>query len=79
MCPTLIQGLHGSSSESSGGSRVRLFASLRTAAHHDPLSIGFSRQEYWSGPPFPSPGDLAKPENKGQIQVSSTIDRVFNI
>ena len=29
-----------------------------TAAHQAPLSIGFSRQEYWSGLPFPSPGGL---------------------
>ena len=28
-----------------------------TVAHQDPLSMGFSRQEYWSGVPFPSPGD----------------------
>ena len=32
-----------------------------TVAHQAPLSIGFSRQEYWSGLPFPSPGDLADP------------------
>ena len=31
-------------------------------AHKAPLSMGFSRQEYWSGLPFPSPGDLPKPE-----------------
>ena len=36
-------------------SLVRLCAILWTAAHQDPLSIGFSRQEYWSGLPFPSP------------------------
>ena len=30
-------------------------------AHQAPLSIGFSRQEYWSGLPFPSPGDLPDP------------------
>ena len=30
-------------------------ATLQTAAHHAPLSLGFSRQEYWSGLPFPSP------------------------
>ena len=36
-------------------SRVRLFATSWTAASHDPLSLGFSRQEYWSGLPFPSP------------------------
>ena len=29
-----------------------------TVAHQAPLSLGFSRQEYWSGLPFPSPGDL---------------------
>ena len=32
-----------------------------TIAHQAPLSMGFSRQEYWSGLPFPSPGDLANP------------------
>ena len=42
-------------------SYVRLFATLGTAAHQAPLSIGFSRQEYWSGLPFPSPGDLPDP------------------
>ena len=40
-------------------SRVRLFATPRTIACQAPLSIGFSRQEYWSGLPFPSPGDLS--------------------
>ena len=42
-------------------SRVRLFATPRTVAYQDPLSLGFSRQEYWSGLPFPSPGDLPDP------------------
>ena len=37
---------------------VRLFATCWTAARQAPLSTGFSRQEYWSGPPFPPPGDL---------------------
>ena len=32
-----------------------------TVAHQSPLSMGFSRQEYWSGLPFPSPGDLPNP------------------
>ena len=36
-------------------SRVRLFATPQTVAHQAPLSMGFSRQEYWSGLPFPSP------------------------
>ena len=34
---------------------VRLFTTPRTAAHQAPLSMGFSRQEYWSGVPSPSP------------------------
>ena len=42
-------------------SRVRLFATPWTVAHQAPLSMGFSRQEYWSGLPFPSPGDLLDP------------------
>ena len=42
----------------SRSSLVRLFATLWTAAHQAPLSMGFSRQEYWSGLPCPSPGDL---------------------
>ena len=42
-------------------SHVRLFATPWTVAHQAPLSMGFSRQEYWSGLPFPSPGDLPNP------------------
>ena len=41
-------------------SRVRLSATPWTAAHQAPLSMGFSRQKYWSGLPFPTPGDLSK-------------------
>ena len=40
---------------------VRLFATPWTIAHQAPLSMGFSRQEFWSGLPFPSPGDLPNP------------------
>ena len=39
-------------------SRVRLFATPWTVAHQALPSMGFSRQEYWSGVPFLSPGDL---------------------
>ena len=42
-------------------SRVWLFATLWTVAHQAPLSLEFSRQEYWSGLPFPYPGDLSNP------------------
>ena len=42
-------------------SPVRLFVTPWTVAHQAPPSMGFSRQEYWSGLPFPSPGDLPDP------------------
>ena len=42
-------------------SRVRLFSTPWTVAYQAPPSMGFSRQEYWSGLPFPSPGDLPNP------------------
>ena len=48
-------------------SRVRLCATLWTIACQAPLSMGFSRQEYWSGLPFPSPGYLPNPE----IEIAS--------
>ena len=37
------------------------FLTSRTVACQAPLSVGFSRQEYWSGLPFPLPGDLPDP------------------
>ena len=39
-------------------SGVRLFATPWTVTHQAPPSLEFSRQEYWSGLPFPTPGDL---------------------
>ena len=42
-------------------SHVRLFATTWTVAYQAPPSMGFSRQECWSGLPFPSPGDLPNP------------------
>ena len=52
------------------------FCDLRTVAHQAPLSMGFSRQEYWSGQPFPSPGDLPdsgiEPESPA-MQVDSLL------
>ena len=41
--------------------RVRLFVTLWTVAHQAPLSMGFSRKEYWSGLPCPLPGNLPYP------------------
>ena len=43
-------------------SHVRLFSTPWTVTYQALLSMGFSRQEYWSGLPFPSPGDLPDPE-----------------
>ena len=40
---------------------VRLFVTIWTVAYQAPPSMGFSRQECWSGLPFPSPGDLPDP------------------
>ena len=42
-------------------SRVRLFVTPWTIDYEAPLTMGFSRQEYWSGLPFPSPGDVPDP------------------
>ena len=42
-------------------SHVQLTATSWTMAHQAPLSMGFSRQKYWSGLPFPPPGDLPNP------------------
>ena len=49
-------------------SRVWLFVIPWTAAYQSPQSMEFSRQEYWSGLPFPSPGDLPDP----RIEPGST-------
>ena len=43
-------------------SHVQLFATAWTVAHQTPMSMGFPRQEYWSGLIFLSPGDLPNPE-----------------
>ena len=45
-------------------SRVQLFATPWTVVHQVPLSVEFSRQEYWSGLTFPPPGNLPKPGMK---------------
>ena len=49
---------------------VQLFETQWNAAHQAPLSMGFSRQEYWSRLPFPSPGHLPDPA----IESASPID-----
>ena len=54
-------------------SRVRLCVTLWTAARRTPLSMGFSRQEYWSGLPCPPPGDLSDPGIKPASPASPTL------
>ena len=48
-------------SESEVAQSVRLFETPWTVAYQGPLSMGFSRQGYWTGLPFPSPEDLPDP------------------
>ena len=48
----------------SGFSHVQLFATPCTVARQAPLSMRFSRQEYWTGLPFPPPQDLPDPGTK---------------
>ena len=48
-----------------------------TAAHQAPLSMGFSRQEYWSGLPYPPPGDLPDPRIEPTSPVSYIAGRFF--
>ena len=54
-------------------SRVQLFGTPWTAARQTPLSMGFSRQEYWSGLPCPDPGDLPDPGIKPASPTSPTL------
>ena len=52
---------------------VQLFVILWSVAHQVPLSIGFSRQEYWSGLPCPPPGDLPNPGIKPMSLASPAL------
>ena len=54
-------------------SHVRLFAIPWTVTHHNPLSMRFCRQEYWSGLPFPPLGDLPDPGIESVSPVSSAL------
>ena len=54
-------------------SSVQLFATLWTVAYQAPLSMGFSRQEYWSGLPCPSPGHLPRPGIKPASLMSPAL------
>ena len=54
-------------------SRVQLFVTLQTIVRQAPLSMGFSRQEYWSGLPCPPLGDLPYPGIKPASSVSPAL------
>ena len=57
---------------------VRLFVTPWSVAHHQaPLSMGFSRQEYWSGLPCPPPGDLPDPGIEPMSLVSAALAGKF--
>ena len=58
-------------------SRVQLSATPWTVACQAPLSMGFRRQEYWSGLPFPTSGNLSNPGIELVSPVSSTVGRFF--
>ena len=55
-------------------SRVRLLATPGTAAHQAPPSTGFSRQEYWSGVPLPSPETVTR-----RVETRSQLRRIVCI
>ena len=56
---------------------ARLFATPWTVVHQLPLSMGFSRQEYWSRLPFPSLGDLPDPGIESASLVSPALEGGF--
>ena len=58
-------------------SHVGIFMTPWAAAHQAPLSMGFSRQEYWNGLSFPTSGDLSNPGVKPVPFVSSTLTGRF--
>ena len=56
---------------------VQLFATPWTVAYQAPLSMGFSRQEYWNGLPCPPPGDLPKPGTEPMSLTSPALAGKF--
>ena len=57
--------------------RIQLFATPWTVAHQAPLSTGFLRQEYWSGLPFPTLGDLPNPRIEPMSLASPALQAFF--
>ena len=65
--------IHGKKVKVKSLSHVQLFVTPWTVAYQAPRSMGFSRQEYWSGLPFPSPGDLPDPETEPTSLMSPAL------
>ena len=59
-------------------SHVLLFVTSWTVSCQAPLSLGFSRQEYRSGQPFPPPGDLPNPGIKPESPASPTLQALYH-
>ena len=57
--------------------RIQLFTTLWTVARQAPLSMGFSRQEYWSGLPCPPPGDFPDSQTELTSLVSPALPGTF--
>ena len=70
---TVLEMLVSNKVKSEVACRVRLFATPWTVTYQAPLSTEFSRQEYWSGLPFPPPGDLPDPGIKPTSLVSPAL------
>ena len=57
-------------------SRIRLLETPWTAAYQATPSMGFTSQEYWSGLPFPLPGDLSRPRDRSQCLLPCIWSRI---
>ena len=75
----IISIINGRACMLSHTSCVWFFVTLWTVAYRNPLSMGFSRQEYWSGLPCPSPGDCPDPRIKPASLMSSALAGRFFI
>ena len=71
-CYFLLQCMNVKS-ERKSLSRVRLLATPRSVAYQAPPPMGFSRQEYWSGLPLPSPSGIANRRQKPAFKVNSIL------
>ena len=58
-------------------SHIQLFVTPWAVTCHAPLSVEFSRQEYWSGLPFPTPGDLLNPKIEPEFLIFPALSGRF--